>query len=175
MTTSGEPSTGSTVEDRLRELGFEVPAVAAPLASYVPALAHGDLIHTSGQLPLVDGELAAVGKVGPRGEVDPERAQECARLCALNVIAAVRSVVGDLDRVTQVVKVVGFVASDPEFYGQAAVVNGASDLLGHAFGAAGVHARSAVGVAVLPKNSPVEVEVVVSTAPSAQDGEPGAP
>ncbi len=153
----------SAVEQRLSELGHTVPEVAAPVAAYVPALQHGDLVFTSGQLPFVDGALPATGKVGEgEGLVSPERAKEMAELCALNAIAAVRSVVGDLDRVVRVVKVVGFVASDPAFTGQPGVVNGASELLGAAFGEAGVHARSAVGVATLPMDTPVEVEITVA-------------
>ena len=155
----------SAVEDRLAELGLSVPEVAAPVAAYVPALQDGRRIHTSGQLPMVQGSLAATGKVGEGdGLVSPERAKELAQVCALNAIAAVKSVVGDLDQVAQVVKVVGFVASDPSFTGQPGVVNGASELLGHAFGDRGVHARSAVGVAVLPLDAPVEVEITVALA-----------
>lgn len=153
------------VEDRLADLGLQVPEVAAPVASYVPAVLDGRRVHTSGQLPLRDGTLLGTGKVGEGpGLVDPATARELASVCALNAIAAVRSVVGDLDRVAQVVKVVGFVASDPSFTGQPGVVNGASDLLKAAFGEAGAHARSAVGVAVLPLDAPVEVEVVVALA-----------
>jgi enamine deaminase RidA (YjgF/YER057c/UK114 family) len=155
----------SAVEDRLAALGLTVPEVAAPVAAYVPAVRDGRRVYTSGQLPLVEGRLPVTGKVGlGDGLVSPEQAEELARTCALNAIAAVRSVVGDLDRVAQVVKVVGFVASDPSFTGQPGVINGASELLGRAFGEAGVHARSAVGVAVLPLDSPVEVEVVVALA-----------
>lgn len=150
----------SRIEKRLAELGLELPEVAAPVAAYVPALREGNLVYTSGQLPFVKGELAATGKVG--AEVDQEQAQQLARTCALNALAAVKSVVGDLDSVKRVVKVVGFVASDPNFFGQPAVINGVSELLGEVFGDRGVHARSAVGVAVLPMNSPVEVEIVVS-------------
>jgi enamine deaminase RidA (YjgF/YER057c/UK114 family) len=153
----------SAVEDRLAEIGLRVPDVAPPVAVYVPAVRDGDLVFTSGQLPMVDGALAATGKVGESdGLVSPEQATELAQICALNAIAAVRSVVGDLDTVARVVKVVGFVASDPSFTGQPGVVNGASELLGTAFGDAGVHARSAVGVAVLPLDAPVEVEITVS-------------
>ncbi len=153
----------SAVEERLTGLGFTVPEVVAPLAAYVPALQHGELVFTSGQLPFVDGALPATGKVGEgEGLVDPAEAKVLAGLCALNAIAAVKSVVGDLDRVSRVVKVVGFVASDPAFTGQPGVVNGASELLGEAFGDAGVHARSAVGVAVLPMDTPVEVEITVA-------------
>lgn len=153
----------SAVEDRLAELGLSVPEVAKPVAAYVPALAHGGLVYTSGQLPMRSGSLVATGKVGEGdGLIDPAQAKELAQVCALNAIAAVKSVVGDLDRVTQVVKVVGFVASDPAFTGQPGVVNGASELLGAAFGEAGTHARSAVGVASLPVDAPVEVEIVVA-------------
>lgn len=153
----------STVEQRLAELGHTVPEVAAPVAAYVPAMQHGDLVFTSGQLPFVDGQLPATGKVGEgEGLVDPEEAKRLAGLCALNAIAAVKSVVGDLDRVTRVVKVVGFVSSHPDFTGQPGVINGASELLGEAFGEAGVHARSAVGVATLPMDTPVEVEITVA-------------
>ena len=151
------------VEDRLTELGLTVPEVATPVAVYVPAVREGNLIFTSGQLPMVSGALAQTGKVGTgAGLVSPEDAKKLAETCALNAIAAVRSVIGDLDKVTRVVKVVGFVASDPSFTGQPGVVNGASELLGKAFGEAGVHARSAVGVAALPLDAPVEVEITVS-------------
>ena len=153
------------VEDRLAELGLTVPEVAAPVAAYVPAVQDGSRVFTSGQLPMVSGSLADTGKVGEgEGYVTPERAKELAQICALNAIAAVKSVVGDLDRVERVVKVVGFVASDPAFTGQPGVINGASELFGHAFGDKGVHARSAVGVAVLPLDAPVEVEVIVHVA-----------
>ena len=145
--------------DRLVEMGLTLPEVAVPLASYIPAQRSGNMVYTSGQLPLVDGELIATGKVG--AEVDEATAIECARVCALNALAAIVSVVGDIDRVTRVVKVVGFVASAPEFTGQPAIINGTSNLLGEIFGDAGVHARSAVGVAVLPKDAPVEVEMIV--------------
>lgn len=153
----------STVEERLRELGLSLPDVAAPVGSYVPAKADGRRVYTSGQLPLVGGSLPASGKVGDgEGLVSLEKAQELARVSTLNAIAAVKSVVGDLDQVESVVKVVGFVASDPSFTKQPAVVNGASDLLAAAFGDAGVHARSAVGVSVLPMDAPVEVEIIVA-------------
>lgn len=153
----------STIEDRLAEVGLTVPEVVPPVAAYTPAQRDGRRIFTSGQLPMVEGALPATGKVGEGpGLVSPEQAKDLARLCALNAIAAVKSVVGDLDRVAKVVKVVGFVASDPSFTGQPGVINGASELLGHAFGEAGVHARSAVGVTVLPLDSPVEVEILVS-------------
>ncbi|MGC1209219.1 MAG: RidA family protein [Ornithinimicrobium sp.] len=153
----------SAVEQRLLDLGYEVPSVAAPVAAYVPALRHGEMIFTSGQSPFVQGVLAATGKVGEGdNQVSPDIAKECARLCALNAIAAVKSVVGDLDQVVQVIKVLGFVASDSAFTGQADVINGASELLAAAFGDAGVHARSAVGVNVLPMDTPVEVEITLA-------------
>jgi enamine deaminase RidA (YjgF/YER057c/UK114 family) len=153
----------SVVEDRLAALGLNVPDVAKPVAAYVPALRDGNLIFTSGQLPMVSGVLVQTGKVGDgHGLVPAADAKKLAETCALNAIAAVKSVIGDLDKVTRVIKVVGFVASDPTFTGQPGVVNGASELLGKAFGEAGVHARSAVGVSVLPLDSPVEVEIVVS-------------
>ena len=153
------------VAERLAELGLELPAVVAPVAAYVPAVLDGDHVWTSGQLPLVVGRLPVTGKVGEGdGLVPPDAAARLARQCALNALAAVQSVVGDLDRVTRVVKVVGFVASDPAFTGQPAVINGASELLGEVFGPHGAHARSAVGVAALPLDAPVEVEVVVSLA-----------
>ena len=151
----------SAVEDRLSELGLTVPAVAAPVAAYVPAIRDGNLVMTSGQLPMVDGKLAATGKVG--AQVSAEDAAQLAQTCALNAIAAVKSLVDDLDTV-RVVKVVGFVASDPSFTGQPAVINGASELLAKAFDDKGAHARSAVGVAVLPLDAPVEVEITVSVA-----------
>jgi enamine deaminase RidA (YjgF/YER057c/UK114 family) len=153
----------STPEERLAELGLEVPEVAKPVAAYVPAVVSGDLVFTSGQLPMRGGELMLTGKVG--GEVSSEEATACAQQCALNAIAAVRSMVGDLSRVAQVVKVVAFVASTPDFTGQPQVANGASELLGKVFGEVGVHARSAVGVPVLPLDAPVEVEIVVRIAP----------
>jgi enamine deaminase RidA (YjgF/YER057c/UK114 family) len=153
----------SAVEDRLAELGLNVPDVAKPVAAYLPALRDGNLIFTSGQLPMVSGVLVQTGKVGDgHGLVPPADAKKLAETCALNAIAAVKSVVGDLDKVTRVIKVVGFVASDPTFTGQPGVINGASELLSKAFGEAGVHARSAVGVSVLPLDSPVEVEITVS-------------
>ncbi len=149
----------SALEERLEALGLTLPEVVAPLAAYQPAVLSGSYVHTSGQLPMVNGTLQGTGKVG--AEVDAERAKELAATCALNALAAVKSVVGDLDRIARVVKVVGFVASAPDFTGQPGVINGASELLGQVFGDAGVHARSAVGVAVLPLNAPVEVEMVV--------------
>jgi enamine deaminase RidA (YjgF/YER057c/UK114 family) len=155
----------SAVEDRLAELGLTVPEVTPPVAAYVPAVQSGSFVYTSGQLPMADGELQQMGKVGDgHGLVPAEDAKKLAELCALNAIAAVKGLIGDLDKVTQVVKVVGFVASDPSFTGQPGVINGASELLGKAFGDAGIHARSAVGVAVLPLDAPVEVEIVVALA-----------
>jgi enamine deaminase RidA (YjgF/YER057c/UK114 family) len=148
-----------TPEENLAELGLAVPDVVPPVAVYVPAVRTGDYVYTSGQLPMRGGELIATGKVG--GEVSAEEAQECAQQCALNAIAAVKAEIGDLSLVKRVVKVVAFVASTPDFTGQPGVANGASELLGKAFGDAGVHARSAVGVPVLPLDSPVEVEIVV--------------
>jgi enamine deaminase RidA (YjgF/YER057c/UK114 family) len=153
----------SAVEDRLKELGLTVPEVAKPVAAYVPALADGRRVYTSGQLPMVDGKLQVTGKVGH--EVTPEEAKDLARICALNALAAVKSAAGDLDRVARVVKVVGFVASAPDFTGQPGVVNGASELLAEVLGDKGVHARSAVGVAVLPLDAPVEVEIQVELEP----------
>ena len=149
----------SAVEDRLAELGLSVPEVAKPVAAYVPAVTSGDLVFTSGQLPMRSGELMYTGKVG--GEIGADEAKECAQQCVLNAIAAVKSVIGDLDRVAQVVKVVAFIVSTPDFTGQPQVANGASELLGQVFGDAGVHARSAVGVPVLPLDAPVEVELIV--------------
>jgi len=143
---------------RLRELGIELPEVVKPLASYVPAVRSGNLVYTSGQLPMQAGKLAATGKIG--ADVTPEHGKELARICALNALAAVDSLVG-LDEITQVVKVVGFVASAPGFNGQPGVINGASHLLGEVFADRGTHARSAVGVAELPLDAPVEVELVV--------------
>ncbi|WP_062357602.1 RidA family protein [Herbidospora yilanensis] len=146
----------SSPEDRLSALGLVLPEVAAPLAAYVPAVRSGAHVYTSGQLPIAAGELLKTGKVG--AEVTPEEAYELAKVCALNAIAALKSVVGDLSQVAGIVKVVGFVASDPSFTGQPQVVNGASELLGEVF--QGAHARSAVGVAVLPRDAPVEVELI---------------
>lgn len=155
-------ATESAVEKRLGELGLTLPAVAAPVAAYVPAVVSGSYVYTSGQLPFINGKLPASGKVG--GAVEAAKAKELAATCAVNALAAIKDQLGDLDRVTRVVKVVGFVASDPSFTGQPGVINGASELLGHVFGKAGVHARSAVGVAVLPLDAPVEVEVIVEFA-----------
>ncbi|ALV46979.1 LysR family transcriptional regulator [Arthrobacter alpinus] len=148
----------SRIEARIAELGLDLPAVAAPVAVYVPAVISGNHVYTSGQLPFVDGKLTASGKVG--AAVSAEDAKALAAICAINAIAALKSVIGDLDRVTRIVKVVGFVASDPSFTGQPGVINGASELLGQVFGEAGVHSRSAVGVSVLPLDSPVEVELI---------------
>lgn len=149
----------ATPEERLAELGLAVPEVAKPLASYVPAVRSGSHVFTSGQLPMREGQLITTGKVG--GEVSPEEAVECARQCALNALAAVRAEIGELSSVKRVVKVVAFVASTPDFTGQPGVANGASELFGAVFGDAGRHARSAVGVPVLPLDAPVEVELVV--------------
>lgn len=143
---------------KLDQLGLELPTVVPPVANYVPAVRTGAFVYTSGQLPMVDGALAATGKVG--AEVTAEQAAELARTCALNALAAVDGLVG-IDSVVKVVKVVGFVASAPGFSGQPGVLDGASDVLGEIFGDAGVHARSAVGVSELPLNAPVEVELVV--------------
>ena len=146
-------------EERLAELGLKLPDVAKPAGAYVPALRNGSMVYTSGQVPFVDGALAGTGKVG--AEVSPERGKELAGICALNALAAVKAEIGDLAKVKSVVKVLAFVASDPSFTGQPGVANGASELLGSVFGEAGVHVRSAVGVAVLPLDAPVEVEIVV--------------
>lgn len=149
----------TSITDRLTELGLAIPSVAAPVAAYVPAVVTGNLVFTSGQLPFVDGALTATGKVG--AEVTAETAYDLARTCVLNGLAAADAVIGSLDRITRVVKVVGFVASDPSFTGQPAVINGASELLKEIFGdEVGAHARSAVGVAALPMDTPVEVEFV---------------
>lgn len=151
-----------TTSERLRELGISLPQVAAPVAAYVPAIRTGNQVWTSGQIPFVNGELAATGKVG--AEVSAEDAYNNARIAALNALAAVDALVG-IDKVTRVLKIVGFVASAEDFGGQPAVINGASELMGEIFGGAGAHARSAVGVAELPLNSPVEVEIIVEIAP----------
>ncbi|OHV03568.1 RidA family protein [Mycobacterium talmoniae] len=150
-----------TASARLAELGLELPPVVTPLASYVPAVRTGNLVYTSGQLPMEAGKLAGTGKVG--AQISPEQGAALARTCALNALAAVDALVG-IDAVTRVVKVVGFVASAPGFHGQPGVINGASDLLGEVFGDSGAHARSAVGVAELPLDAPVEVELVVEVA-----------
>ncbi|WES64722.1 RidA family protein [Microbacter sp. GSS18] len=154
-----------TVSARLAELGIDLPDVVPPVAAYIPAKVHGDLVYTSGQLPMVSGALPATGKVGDgHGLVPASDAKDYARRCALNALAAAAAVVGGVDRIAGVVKVVGFVSSVPEFTGQPGVINGASEVLGEIFGDAGRHARSAVGVPVLPLDSPVEVEVVFSLA-----------
>ncbi len=149
----------SKIETRIAELGSPLPELAKPVAAYVPAVISGNLVFTSGQLPFVSGALPATGKLGD--SISPEDAKAYARQCALNALAAVKSVIGDLDRVTRVVKLVGFVASTPDFTGQPGVINGASEFLGEVFGDAGAHARSAVGVPVLPLDSPVELELIV--------------
>jgi len=152
----------ATPEEKLTSMGLSVPQVAAPVASYVPAVRTGAYVFTSGQLPLRDGTLIATGTVGDA--VRPEQATECARQCALNGLAAIRAEIGELSSVTRVVKVVVFVASASGFTGQPQVANGASELLGDVFGPAGQHARSAVGVSALPLGAPVEVEMVVEVA-----------
>lgn len=150
-----------THSSRLAELGIELPTVAKPLAAYVPAVRTGNLVYTAGQLPLVSGDLTVTGKVGT--DVTPEVAHTLARVCALNALAAIDALVG-LDSITRVVKVVGFVASAPGFTGQPGVINGASELFAEVFGDAGAHARSAIGVAELPLDAPVEVEVIAEVA-----------
>ena len=147
-----------SASSRLAELGVSLPAVATPLAAYVPAVRTGNLVYTSGQLPLVGGKPSHFGKVGT--QVSPEEGKLAARTCALNALAAIDALVG-IDSIVRVVKVVGFVASAPGFTGQPGVVNGASEFLGEVFGEAGSHARSAVGVAELPLDVPVEVELIV--------------
>ncbi|MEU6739842.1 RidA family protein [Streptosporangium sandarakinum] len=147
-----------TPRQRLDELGIELPEVAVPLASYVPAVRTGDYVYTSGQLPMVDGKLAATGKVGEK--LTAEEAAGLAGICALNALAAAAAAAGGVDNIVRIVKVVGFVASAPDFTGQPQVINGASDLLGKVFAETGGHARSAVGVAVLPLDAPVEVELI---------------
>jgi enamine deaminase RidA (YjgF/YER057c/UK114 family) len=151
--TSGSP------EERLADLGLSVPEVAAPVAAYIPAVRSGHHVFTSGQLPMRDGQLMLTGKVG--GEVSQEEAIDCAKQCGLNALAAIRAEVGELSAIKRIVKVVVFVASTPDFTAQPQVANGVSELLGEVFGDAGRHARSAVGVAVLPLDAPVEVELVV--------------
>ncbi|MFJ3881311.1 RidA family protein [Streptomyces sp. NPDC090077] len=152
------------VEARIAELGLTLPEVVPPLATYQPAVRSGAYVYTAGQLPMVQGKLPVTGKVG--AEVSAEQAKELAATCALNALAAVKSVVGDLDRIARVVKVVGFVASAPDFTAQPGVLNGASELLGEVLGEKGVHARSAVGVAVLPLDAPVEIEIQVELLPA---------
>lgn len=154
-----------SVSERLTELGIDLPSVAAPVAAYIPAKVHGDLVWTAGQLPFVSGALPAEGKVGDgHGLVPAADAKEYARTSALNALAAAAAAVGGVDRITGVFKVTGFVASDPAFTGQPGVINGASELLGEIFGEAGAHSRSAVGVTVLPLDAPVEVEVAFTFA-----------
>lgn len=148
-----------TPTSRLRDSGYELPKVPTPAGSYVPAVRSGPLVFTAGQLPLVDGELAHTGKVGEN--VDLEEAAECARICALNALAAASEEAGGLDNIGRIIKVTGFVASGPDFNRQPEVINGASDFLGEIFGDAGRHARSAVGVSELPLSAPVEVEMIV--------------
>ena len=154
-------------EARLAALGLTLPPVAAPLAAYVPAVRSGSYVYTAGQLPLSDGKLLMAGKVG--AQVSVSEATALARTCALNALAAVASAAGGLSAVTRIVKVVGFVASDPSFTGQPGVVNGASELLLEVFGEAGRHARSAVGVVVLPFDAPVEVELIAEVSTDPQD------
>ena len=149
----------SQIEQKIIDLGFVLPETAKPLAAYIPAVQSGNLVFTSGQLPMIAGTLAETGKVG--GSVSPERAKELATVCVLNALAAVKTVIGDLDKIKRIVKVVGFVSSVPEFSAQPSVVNGASEFLGEVFGDKGIHARSAVGVAVLPLDAPVEIELIV--------------
>ncbi|MGO2051158.1 RidA family protein [Glutamicibacter sp. 287] len=153
-----QEATSSRVEARLAELDLTLPEVAKPVAAYLPAITTGNYVYTSGQLPLIKGELSALGKVG--AEVSAEDAKAMAQTCALNALAAIKAEIGDLDRIKRIVKVVGFVSSDPSFTGQPGVINGASEFFGNVLGEAGVHARSAVGVAVLPLDAPVEVEVI---------------
>lgn len=155
----------STPTERLAELGLALPAVSTPAGAYVPAVRTGALVFTAGQIPIVDGAIPTTGKVG--AEVSAERAKELARICVLNALAAVASEAGSVDEIARVVKLVGFVASTPDFSGQPGVVDGASELLRDIFGDAGLHARSAVGVAALPRDVPVEVELIVELRASA--------
>jgi enamine deaminase RidA (YjgF/YER057c/UK114 family) len=155
---TADQGAGHHAEARLAELGLTLPVVTPPLAAYVPAVKTGRYVYTAGQLPMVDGELTITGKVG--AEVDVPDAAAAARICALNAIAAAASVAGGLAGIRRIVKVTGFVASAPDFTDQALVINGASELLIELFGDAGRHARSAVGMAVLPRNTPVEVELI---------------
>ncbi|OZC72555.1 LysR family transcriptional regulator [Rhodococcus sp. 15-725-2-2b] len=153
----------NSIRTRLAELGLSLPSAVPPLAAYTPVVIDGTHLYVSGQVPMVDGALPATGKVGDaQGLVSPADARRYAGICALNALAAVQNAVDSLDRITQVVKVVGFVASDPSFTAQADVINGASELLADLFGDRGVHARSAVGVAVLPFDAPVEVEMILT-------------
>jgi enamine deaminase RidA (YjgF/YER057c/UK114 family) len=151
-----------TIDARLAELGITIPVLAKPAGAYVPFVVTGNLVFTAGQLPFTDGVLPATGKLGD--DVDADAGKAYARTAALNALAAVQEAIGSLDRVTRIVKLVGFVASAPEFTGQPGVINGASEVLGEIFGDLGKHARSAVGVAVLPLDSPVEVELIVEFA-----------
>ncbi|MFC5831670.1 RidA family protein [Nonomuraea insulae] len=148
-----------TPEQKIEELGYTLPAPVAPVGSYVPTVRTGDLVYTSGQVPMLEGKLHQTGKLGTDLGVDEGKAQ--ARVCALNALAAVKGEIGELSRVRRIVKVVVFVASAPDFTGQPQVANGASDLLAEVFGEQGKHARSAVGVAALPLDAPVEVELIV--------------
>lgn len=156
----------SAITQRLKELGYQLPAVGAPLAAYVPTMRHENTVYTSGQLPIVDGQLKATGKVGDA--VDVAAAQELARLCILNGLAAIQAEIGDLDKISQIVKVVGFVSSTDTFSEQHLVINGASEFLGELFEAKGKHARSAVGVTMLPMDAPVEIEMIVAIDDSVQ-------
>lgn len=149
----------AAIEDKLKELGMELPTVPRPLAEYVPAKAAGDLVFSSGQVPIRDGELLHVGQVGV--ELTVQEGQECARVCALNCLAAVKTVIGSLDRIEEIVQLRGFVNSAPGFDRQPEVLNGASELMVQLFGEKGRHARSAVGTSALPRNVPVELEMVV--------------
>jgi enamine deaminase RidA (YjgF/YER057c/UK114 family) len=152
----------TTPSQRLAAAGLELPPVPTPAAAYVPAVRTGRYVYTAGQVPFVDGKLEATGKVG--GAVSAEDGARLARICALNAVAAAASVAGGIDNIARIVKVTGFVASDPAFTGQPAVINGASELLLEVFGDAGKHARSAVGMAVLPLDAPVEVELIAELA-----------
>lgn len=149
----------TSVEQKIKDLGLNLPETTKPLAAYIPAVQSGNLVFTSGQLPMMQGELLKKGKVGK--EVSAEEAKELARVCALNALAAIKMTIGDLEKIKRVVKVVGFVSSAPDFSGQPGVINGASEFLGEVLGDRGIHARSAVGVAVLPLDAPVEVELIV--------------
>lgn len=153
----------ATIDERLTELGITLPPVAAPVAAYVPAVIAGSFVFTAGQLPFISGALPETGKVGDGHNLVPaDDAREYARVAVLNALAAVKDAIGSLDRVTQIVKLTGFVASDPAFFGQPGVINGASETLGEIFGDRAAHARSAVGVAVLPLDAPVEIELIVA-------------
>jgi enamine deaminase RidA (YjgF/YER057c/UK114 family) len=160
------PAAGGTPEERLAALDLELPSVAAPVAAYVAAVRTGRFVYTAGQLPVMGGQLQVTGKVG--AGVTTEEAAALARICALNALAAAASVTGGLSGIARIVKVTGFVASDPGFTGQPQVINGASELLLEVFGEAGRHARSAVGVAVLPLDAPVEVELIAEVSDLAE-------